>query len=94
MTLPCSARTTSSRSSARALPRATCPSSGPLVGKKVSVVTEQVHRRDARYMDMHRLIGLASSLLLNKSRTKTLDLHPGTGLLLDVLYKHALLTSL
>jgi hypothetical protein len=46
--------------------------------------------RDGRYVNMHWLFGFMSSFLVNKPRSKTLDLHTSLRLLLNVLDEHAL----
>ena len=50
-------------------------------------------RRELRYerdMDVHRLVGFSPCLLIHKTRTDTLNLHPRLCLLLNVFHKNAL----
>ncbi len=48
---------------------------------------------DSRYVDEHGLVVLVAGVLVNESRTLTLDLHTSTCLLLDVLDEHTLYPS-
>ena len=41
-------------------------------------------------MDMEGLVAFAAGFLFNEARAKTLDLHPGAGLLLDILHEDTL----
>jgi len=54
----------------------------------MQMVCEKYH---SRYMDVHWLLGFATSVGLEEARAETFDLNAGTGFLLNMLYKHPLL---
>lgn len=51
----------------------------------------KVRTAHLRYVDVHRLVVLMSSVLVDEAGTETLNLHPSVRLLLDVFDKHTLM---